>query len=398
MHNLTKIKFYRRLLYLTYPVAWVFLYPIALLKRKQPGALFFFFDRYAIGGAQRVHLDILESVSEIPKKVYFTRLSENKKLKGSFYSFPFTRCRDIHFWCDNLLFRLFTVHYYAFYLNRHRIPTVLSSNSTFFYDMLPFLNRNTYTIELLHNFTYGDNGMEFFGLANHRYLTRRMVIDAITKERIRMQYQQYKIGPSYFDRVKLVEFGVQAPPSLSKDLSPPLKVLYAGRGGNQKRVWLVSRVADYFLERKERVEFHFAGTMLDDLSEATKAGSVIHGELGDKAELDKLYQECHVIILTSSYEGFPAMIKEGMAWGCVPVVTALEGNKIHLRHLFNAMLIGEIENENEVVAEAIRHLQLLVDDPALLGGLSRSAYEYARMHFSKDAFIKVYRDLLATGL
>ena len=182
MHNLTKIKLFRTFLWIVYPLALLFVYPFVLFKRKKRSSLFFFYDRYAIGGAQRVYLDILESVKDIPKTVYFTRYSPDDKLKQRFYSFPSTECHDIHFWCDNLLFRLFTVHYFSFYLNRHKQSRVLGSNSTFFYDMLPFLSKDINKIELLHNFSYGKKGMEFFGLANHYWINRRMVIDEITKQ------------------------------------------------------------------------------------------------------------------------------------------------------------------------------------------------------------------------
>ncbi|MET0244398.1 MAG: hypothetical protein ABW174_13055, partial [Flavitalea sp.] len=175
MHNLTKIKIFRCLLWITYPVAVILLYPFAMMRKKNKSHLFFLFDRYAIGGAQKIHLDILKSVEDVPKQVYFTRHSPNDRLKDAFYSIPNTISADIHFWCDNLLFRLFSVHYFAFYINRHERAHVLSSNSTFFYDMLPFLHSEVHKTEPLHNFSYGKKGMEFFGLANHKLLDTRIV-------------------------------------------------------------------------------------------------------------------------------------------------------------------------------------------------------------------------------
>src|ERR1700730_9277936 len=112
MHNLKKIKIFRILLWITYPFAGLFIYPFALLKKKNKSQLFFFFDRYEIGGAQRVHLDILESVKDIQKQVYFTRKSLNDKLKQAFYSIPNSQNADIHFWSNNLILRLFSVHFF----------------------------------------------------------------------------------------------------------------------------------------------------------------------------------------------------------------------------------------------------------------------------------------------
>lgn len=381
-------------MWITYPISLIILYPIVLLKSKNSSSLFFFFDRYAIGGAQRVHLDILESVKDIFKIVYFTRYSPNDKLKHEFYSFPNTRCFDIHVWCDNLLPRLFTVHFYAFYLNRHPGAVVLSSNSTFFYDMLPFLSKKVTTIELLHNFSYGKKGMEFFGLANHHFLDYRMVIDAVTQENIINQYKEYGVDQEFNQRVKLVEFGVEIGELIEKKSIPPLKILYAGRGTAQKRVWLLNEIVEHFLATGAPVEFTFAGSMVGELSAVVKEKCMVYGEIGEKAEMNRLYQETHAIILTSAFEGFPLVIKEGMSFGCIPIVTALPGNKIHLEHLKNSLLMESPGNEKEVVQQGIDNINQLLNNPQLIRVLSLNAYNYALDNFQKSSFLEKYRALL----
>ena len=377
-----------------YPLALVLVYPFALFKRKKRSSIFFFLDRYAIGGAQRVYLDILESINDTQKTVYFTRKSPDDKLKEHFYSLSFTECRDIHFWCDNLLFRLFTVHYYSFYLNRYAGAKVLGSNSTFFYDLLPFLNKNIIKIELLHNFSYGKKGMEFFGLANHHYIDQRMVIDNYTKENIINQYKLFGVPLTYYDKVHTVEYGVHIPKPVAKPFVPPLKILYAGRGTIQKRVWLLNKIAEHFIANHSPVEFTFAGSMRDELTETVIQNCIVTGEIGNQQEMYDLFASHHAIILTSSFEGFPVVVKEGMAFGCVPVVTALPGNKIHLEHLFNALLIEHFEDEDNVIQEGIRNIELLLSQPGLLKTLSQNAYHYAQKKFGKQEFLTAYRKLL----
>ncbi|MFI5155194.1 MAG: glycosyltransferase family 4 protein [Chitinophagales bacterium] len=386
---------FRLLLWLTFIPSLVMIYPFVLFKKKNRSHLFFFFDRYSIGGAQRVHLDILDTVRDLPKQVYFTRKSLNKKLKDAFYLFPNTENRDIHFWCDNLLFRLFSVHYFAHYLNRHTHATLLGANSTFFYDMLPFLKKKIFSIELLHNFTYGNNGMEFFGLANYKWLDRRMVIDGFTKNNIRNQYIESKIDDAWYERVELVEFGVDVPTELTKDYSSPLKIIYSGRGGPQKRIWLIDRVASYFIKTRLPVSFYFVGPVENELSELVKSGSIVYGEISDRQELNRIYADGQVLLMTSAYEGFPVVIKETMAYGCVPLVTALEGNKTHLTEGRNALLIEEILDEENLIAIAKEKIQFLLNQHSELERLSRNAYDYAKRHFTKTFFYKKYKDLLS---
>lgn len=395
MHNLIKIKIFRILLWITYPICLISLYPLIRLKGKKISSLFFFLDRYAIGGAQRVHIDILESVKDKQKTVYFTRKSENDKLKNTFYNIPNTECHDIHFWCDNLLIRLFSVHYFSFFINKHRKAIVLSSNSTFFYDMLPFLKVGVVKIELLHNFSYGKKGMEYFGLANYKYLDKRLVIDAITFQNIIQQYDKYKVAQQYQQRVKLIEFGVDIPLNIIKKPTPPLNILYAGRGTSQKRIWLLNKIAEHFISSRAPVEFTFAGSMESELSSIVKKNCKVLNEIGDRAIMNQLFTKAHVIILTSSFEGFPVVIKEGMSYGCIPIVTALPGNKLHLKHLSNALLIEDINEEDRVVKNAIDNIQLLLTKPELVRQLSTHAYDYAKANFGKQSFISEYKNLLA---
>ncbi len=386
MHNLTKIRIFRILLYCTYPLALILVYPFALLKKKNKSHLFFFLDRYALGGAQRIFLDILNSVSDTYKQVYFTRKSANNTLKQLFYTIPNTKSRDIHFWCDNLLFRLFAVHYWCFYINRHKRAHVFSSNSTFFYDMLPFIKKEICKTELLHNFTYGKKGMEFFGLANYKYLSYRIVYDNLTFKNIEQQYRSYGVDDAYLKRLLFIEPGVQINPLDEKNFDAPLKILYAGRGGPQKRVWLISKIAEYFLKENLPVAFHFAGDMQSDLSDFVINKSTMYGMISDEKELQDIYQDCHVILLTSAYEGFPMVIKEGMANGCVPVVTALEGNKTHLQDNINALLIDEIEDEDIVVKQGIEKIKMLLDQKPLHKKLAVNCRQYAVSHFDKKIF------------
>ncbi len=394
MHNLTKIRLFRLLLKLSWLPALVWVYPFSLLRRKLAVKHIFFFDRYSLGGAQRVHIDILNAIPELPKLVLFTRHSPDDVMKAAFEAVPNDVCRDIHFWCDNLLFRLFAVHYWAFYLNRHRGLKILSSNSTFFYDLLPWLRKDFSRIELLHNFTYGKKGMEFFGLANYRYLDKRLAVDYATAQNIRRQYSACGISETYSDKIQVIEPGVYIPAQLPLKAETPLRVLYAGRGGAQKRVWLIDRIAARCYEQEWPLVFHFAGDVTTEITDAVKAQSVMHGQISEPHKMHALYADCHVIILTSAYEGFPMVIKEGMANGCIPLVTSLPGNRTHLKNNMNALLINVVDDENEVVAESLQHLKTLLANTALKAGLKKAAFEYAQEHFGKGVFTAAYQQLL----
>jgi glycosyltransferase involved in cell wall biosynthesis len=110
--------------------------------------------------------------------------------------------------------------------------------------------------------------------------------------------------------------------------------------------------------------------------------------------MNNLFAENHAIILTSAFEGFPVVVKEGMSFGCIPIVTALPGNLIHLTQMSNALLMTNPDNESAVVDEAIRNIELLLTRRDLLESLSKNAYVYAQKKFGKQHFTTAYRTLL----
>jgi len=394
MHNITKIKLFRIVLRITYLPSLLFLYPIILLKRKPKGNIFFFFDRYSLGGAQRVHLDILKAVESANKMVFFTRKSADDTFKSEFERIKQTSFFFIENYCDHFLIRIFSVHYYAFLINKYPNTKVLSSNSTFFYDMLPFIRKEVTTLELLHNFTFGKNGMEFFGLMNYSRLSVRLTIDSATRENIISQYRQYQIPDSYVQRIRTIEFGVDIPAEIPEKSAAPLKVFYAGRGGPQKRIHLINEIALHFIRRNEPVTFYFAGTFDDELTEEVRQNSVCYGPVADKKIMETLFSESHILLMTSAYEGFPVLIKEAMAHGCVPVVTALPGILTHLQDGENSLLIQSVSDEQKVVEEGIRHIQFLLQQNQVLKKISRTCFDYASRHFSKKPFYQAYAELL----
>lgn len=398
MHNLTKIRLYRILLYLAYLPSLLLMWPLAQLRKKNKGRLFFFFDRFALGGSQRIHLDVLRSVANEPKQIYFTRSSPDDTLKKEFFHQPNAAVFDIHRQCENILLRLFTVHYYAFYLNRHKGAHLFSSTSTFFYDMLPFLSKDIVKTELLHMFNYGKKGMEFFGLANHRYLDYRVIYDILTKKNLEAQYREYRVPDSFLKRVLYIEPGVKVPASMpEKERLPALKVLYAGRGGPQKRIWILNKIAERCLDAGLPIAFHFAGNMEAELSDKVKSASTLYGSIAAPEEMEKLYRMADVLLMTSGFEGFPMAIKEAMVQGCVPVVSALEGNRTHLVHKENAILLEHITDEAMLEAEGFARLQELAFDRSEVIRLSEAAFRYAQAHFDRAKFEANYRELLAKG-
>ena len=140
--------------------------------------------------------------------------------------------------------------------------------------------------------------------------------------------------------------------------------------------------------------FYFAGTFDDELTEEVRQNSVCYGPVADKKIMETLFSESHILLMTSAYEGFPVLIKEAMAHGCVPVVTALPGILTHLQDGENSLLIQSVSDEQKVVEEGIRHIQFLLQQNQVLKKISHTCFDYASRHFGKKPFYQAYAELL----
>ena len=141
------------------------------------------------------------------------------------------------------------------------------------------------------------------------------------------------------------------------------------------------------------VRFHFSGTLIHELSDKVKNNATIHGEISDPLKMSSLLSGMNIALLTSSYEGFPMFIKESMAHGCIPVVTALPGNLTHLTDGVNCLLIHEIQDEDLVVKEAIDKIMELSGNKLRCMELSGNAYQYAKANFNRTRFNESYQNL-----
>jgi glycosyltransferase involved in cell wall biosynthesis len=361
---------------------------LPLLRRNASG-LFLFFPFYQIGGAERVHAEIVACVSDSRPWVFFTNKSKDEKFR-----FLFERSARIF---DISKPTLGSLRYYACvgalaaFVNRHAHAVVFGSNNVFFYHLLPHLRRDVRRIDLLHAFG-GD--IEHVSLPLAPLIDTRVILSSRTRSDLQAQYREHDLDASLLDRITFIDNQVAVPdnyPSKRKD--DRLQVLYVGRGTEEKRVHLVGRTAARCRLKGVAADFILVGDNMAAVEADDRASCIFKGEIADPAELNSLYLDADVLLLTSRSEGFPLVIKEAMAHGAVPVSTHVGGIADHVHHGINGILIKEVEEE-AIVDRLVETIEELDRYRALLEALSRHAYEYARRHFSPSKFCAAYRQLL----
>jgi len=357
-----------------------------LIPWKNESGIFFFFPYWHVGGAEKVHADIVNCMQESKPWVFFTHQSQDSKFKKMFAGAG----RVFNVWAILKYTLPFSIGLVSGYINRHENAVVFGCSSRFFYRMVPYVRNSARCIDLMHAF---GGGGEDFSLPAVPSLYARVAINKKTVDDFREQYECRGIDSRYLNRIVLIENRVDIPESLPlKEHSGRVNILYVGRGSEEKRVHLVARAATMCKARKIAAEFTFIGDVIDAVPIEDRQSCTFIGEVSEYHRIQQFYDASHMLVLASSREGFPMVIMEAMAHGVVPVSTDVGGISVHVRDGINGILIREL-SEERIVEEMVTAIAGLASDAAALEKLSHAAYDYARQNFGSDRFCTAYRSL-----
>jgi glycosyltransferase involved in cell wall biosynthesis len=375
-----------------------FLSPFALIRllvalgfARNPSGLFFFLPYYHVGGAEKIHLDIVRCCRDRRPWVFFTRLSYDTCFHAAFADcaclceFPI----DLFRWLRP--FYSLLVALVAHTVNRHPQAVVFGCNCPFYYAVAPRLKEHVRAIDLIHAF---GGGIEHTSLSVAPRLDCRVTISARTKQDLRDLYASAGFDPALSDRIVIIPNGVDLPrePTHKPD-PPPLQVLHVGRGVPEKRVHLIAEIAARCQRDKLPVSFTVVGDMGARLEQDLRPFCHLTGRLHRRAEVEDHYRRAHAVLLVSSREGVPLVILEGMACGAIPLATNVGAIPENVDHGTNGLLFDATE-DGDIVRQALEAIGLLCREPEVRQRLAAGAFEQARRRFSHAAFSEAYRKLL----
>lgn len=358
-----------------------------LLPLRNRSGLFFFFPFYHTGGAEKVHSQIVHCFAEEQPWIFFAKRSVDYRFREQFAQSG--RCFDCG-WLLKYSYPL-SVGVLAGLISKHPDARLFGCNSLFYYLLLPHLPERVRATDLLHAL---GGGAEQFSLPVLDRLQQRVVISRAVQDELIAWYRSQG-GPDALDqRITVIPNRIDLPQALHKPVAEePLRLLYVGRGGEEKRVQLIGRAARLCREQGLAVETTLVGDLDGAVAAEDRACCHLTGLISDSRQLSELYQQAHLLLITSSREGFPLTVMEGMAHGCVPVCTAVGGIPEHIRHRENGWLLP-VDDEASIVEALVQAVRTLANDRRLLEQLSCAARTYAEAQFSGERFCEQYRDLI----
>ncbi|MGX5818854.1 glycosyltransferase family 4 protein [Chitinophaga lutea] len=380
---------------------WLML-PFVLLGRWMAGRsplgkeydLFCFFPFYHVGGAEKVHAAVAQSFPDKKVAVFFTRKSQNTLLLPDFQA-PNIDIYEISRYTDNKWLYFLNLIWrgkIAAYVNGQSVtPAVFNGQCNFGYKLSPHIRRGIRQVELLHlkcNFSY--IRLPFLPF----YDATVMISHEAIREHLDI-YRRFRVPATFNDRLHLVINGIPLPEDTSS-LAPDdvLTVLFSGRGTAQKRPELVARIAERAAIRRLPVKVSLLGPVEDAIPPALRQYCFFYGQKGDVHEIDRIYRQHKVILLTSAWEGFPMVVMEGMARGLAVLSTDVGDTPFHVKDGVNGFLLDHTLPDDALVEQAVNRLERWLHEPALTGEMRERNIAYARAHFGLKAFSAAYRRLL----
>jgi glycosyltransferase involved in cell wall biosynthesis len=218
----------------------------------------------------------------------------------------------------------------------------------------------------------------------------------ISKKRIEDHnnlYQRFNIPSHLLNKISHIPNAIKLPARSLLKNDQPFTVLYVGRGTEEKRVDLVAKTAKELHKKKENIRFEILGDISGAIKETDYPFINFYGNISNEEKISEIYSKAHVLILTSTTEGFPMVIMEAMAHGCIILSTAVGDIPYHVKDKENGFLFSNTNDEVAIINEGIKRIIWLNNNRNEVNRMAANNIEYAKHNFGIERFNKDYREL-----
>jgi len=209
-------------------------------------------------------------------------------------------------------------------------------------------------------------------------------------------YTRHKIPTTLLEKIIHIPNAIKLPGKPFTKDDKTFTVLYVGRGTEEKRVKLVAETAKQLYDKKENVEFEIMGDVSGAINKSAYPFIKFYDNIGDENTIHDIYSHAHILMLTSSTEGFPMVIMEAMAHGCVILSTAVGDIPYHVKNKENGFIFSNTEDGSSIINEAIEKISWLKNNRYEMNRMAENNISYANHNFGIERFNKNYQDLFSS--
>lgn len=347
-----------------------------------------FFPYTHIGGAEKVHIDIIEALSKLKPTIIFTGFSKNEKFLNQFSNNGYVL--NIPSALYHPVFAKHAENLIKVSIEKAK-PKLLGCNSEFYFRLLPAFSKDIFCSNLFHDFIFvKDKTKENQWCSAFDRMDLMIFISEKARQNMFMfnKYHRLRNGK---DRLVLIPNSTEIPEYYSDKNLEEFNIIFVGRGSSEKRIDIILRIAEK-IEDTVGINFHLVGDLSKFIPASVPSNVSVVGEILDNNDLKSIYKKADILLITSNREGFPMVIMEAMARGVIPVATPVGDIPRYITSYENGFVSSSID-PNIVVEEMVKFILILYNDLETRIRLSKNSYLFAKENFSISAFEKSYRKI-----
>jgi len=348
--------------------------------------IIFIFPYFKVGGADKVHLEIIRSVNQDKRIFVLFSSTDSYKISDEFKKNA--TCFFVHTKFRKIICAIFLI-----VLTRIITITVFGCNSKYFYLLLPKISKKSIKIDLTHAFSYPDWGIENIAINYIPYIDKRIVINNRTLFDYENQYKNSGIDCNYLNRFQIIPNGIEIKNldmSVIEDRFDNFKIGYVGRFAHEKRPEIFLSLSTALCQ--SGIKARMIVDEFKDIKSKYNMIEILEG-ITDTELIRKEFSEISVLIVPSLREGFPLVIMEAMELGIPVISTAVGSISEHLCDGENGFISPNIES-SYFLNFCSEKIMLMKKNRYLYKKISTHAREYAIANFNIVNFHQAYKNLL----
>jgi glycosyltransferase involved in cell wall biosynthesis len=339
-----------------------------------------------------VHAQVAKATGGDDCIIYFTKKSDNDLFLRDFKDSG-CRLKNISAFTGNKWLYFLNLIYRGIitgYINKQQQPPVVfNGQCNFGYKISPWIKKDIRQVELIHSL----NSFSYIRIPFLPFIAATIMI---SRKRIydhRDLYIKTGVPEYYLQRIHYITNAIELPKNLSEK-AVDFTVLYSGRGGIEKRVHLVAEIARQVIIENQYIRFEILGDVSEILPPSVYPFIRFYGNESNVKTIAGIYDRASVLLLTSATEGFPMVVIEAMAHGCVVIATPVGDIPLHIKQGENGFLFCNTQDEKLIIEEGKKLILELKNNPALFEKISGAAQKYATLNFDITGFTSSYNEIL----
>lgn len=373
----------------------LFLYPEISRQLTKKRDLFFFCHAWSFGGAERVHIDILNLFRAQNPICFITDRSKNEGFRKEFEAAA--DVINLGRWTEKNSYKQHLHKKIARTINSEKQPVVLGCNSRFMYELIPYLEPHVKVVDLIHNFSDHNEGAEWYSVPYIPRLNNRIIVGKTLIKQFTELYHANQIPAHYLERLVVIQNKTQFDNFFpEKNYEDRLQILFVARNSPEKRVETFIRIAQLSEEKNLPVDFKMIGNFNPEQNNLPLNTQII-GEVHDKNTLNEHYKKAHLLLLTSQREGWGLVIFEGMNMGVVPIATNVSELSNYIsREKENGIVVENLDNTEDLALQFIKEITFFVINRTQLKEFSMNAFNTMKQLSDNCDFDEAYRKVLSS--